>query len=244
MQIGTTNTCGMYNHQPPAMGYTQAPYSQQDRTQAAAGGMEISAIGSLLSSMQSSDSATNNEFREFGNTLKTALDTGSFDANSLAESAPDAIKSAAEELGIDLASGLETMLSNRPSRPSEGRPAMPPMGGIGPQGPMGGRPPASAEMDSFMDTLVSAVEAGGTDAAALASDAPEELQTIASQLGIDITQLVEDMATGIEKHGDPRENSHRPPPPLNQQGLTNYTAETSNSTNITLTDVLGGLLTS
>lgn len=193
--------------------------------------------------MMGMDSSSKAEMRDFHDTVKAAMDSGEFDAEALAAEAPQALKDAAEAQGTDVASMLEGL----PERMEEMASMGPPPGGMGgPQGGMqmggmsemgvmGGMPPMgpppgggmggpSAEMESFMDTLVEASDSEEVDIEALIEAAPEEVEAMAAELGMDVEALVSDMLSRVEENGDPREQSPRDQM-RNQQGMEAYSAQ-------------------
>ncbi len=67
-----------------------------------------------------------------------------------------------------------------------------------------------AEMDAFRDTVMSALENGTFDAAALAEEAPESMAEFADENGMDLEKMVEGMAKGPKG----KEGAPPPPPPM------------------------------
>lgn len=65
------------------------------------------------------------------------------------------------------------------------------------------------EMESFRQTLTESVENGSFDAATLAEDAPEALVEFAEENGLELTDMLQEMADGIEAAN----NTYAPPPP-------------------------------
>jgi hypothetical protein len=64
-----------------------------------------------------------------------------------------------------------------------------------------------AEMEAFRKEMEEAVASGSFDAAAMAEEAPEAFQTWAEENGIDLSDMLGDMASRME------ENGGAPPPP-------------------------------
>ena len=64
------------------------------------------------------------------------------------------------------------------------------------------------EADDFRDTVLAAMESGDFDAAALAEEAPESLVALAEETGMDLEELVNEIASGTPP----------PPPPGGEQG--------------------------
>lgn len=192
---------------------------------------DISAGFSGAGMMMGMDSSSQAEMSDFHDTVMSAIESGKFDAEALAEEAPQALKDLAESQGEDLA----TMLEQMPQKMQE-MGAMGQMGGMPPP-PPGGMGQPSEEMDSFLDSIVEAVESGETDIATLLEEAPEELQAMAANLGTDVESLIEDMTGRIEEHGDPRE---RDPSTQrhNQQGLAAYAEQMTGDTTSAFMDAL------
>ena len=82
-------------------------------------GANISPMGKMLSTMSEEDRA---EMQAFHEEMKEAVESGTFDAAEMAENAPEALKTFAEENGID----LEEMLTDMAER--GGPPPTPPIG--------------------------------------------------------------------------------------------------------------------
>ena len=84
-----------------------------------------------------------------------------------------------------------------------------------------------AEIKTFHDEIMSAVKDGTFDASEMAADAPESLTALSEETGIDLEQMIEDMASGPQgKRGAP------PPPPMymsNGEGLSFYNEEDTSS---------------
>ena len=67
-----------------------------------------------------------------------------------------------------------------------------------------------AEIKAFHDEIMSAVKDGTFDASEMAANAPESLTALSEETGIDLEQMIEDMASGPQvKRGAPP-----PPPPM------------------------------
>lgn len=175
--------------------------------------------------MMGMDSSSRSEMKDFHDTVKAVMESGEFDAEALAEEAPQALKNMAEAQGTDVASILEGLPARMESMgPADGMQRMmggqPPMGGM----QMGGMGGPSEAMDSFIDTLLEASESDDTDLSSLAEIAPEEVEAMAAELGVSVEDLVSDMLSRAEENGDPREQG-RPPQTPNQQGLEAYAAQ-------------------
>lgn len=172
------------------------------------------------------DSESRAEMEAFHETVMAAIDSGEFDAEALAEEAPQALKDLAEAQGTDVASMLEGLPEKMESMASMAGGMSGPHGGMPPMGPPpgGGMGAPSEEMESFMDTMVTAVESGETDLESLVEAAPEEIEAMAADLGMEVEDLVSDMLSRIEENGDPRDQA--PPSHMrNQEGMDAYAAQ-------------------
>lgn len=239
MQIGITGLSSGFGNQSMPIRQSQGSRELQGIQAPTQEKPEISAAGRMLSEMPQMDSETRTEMTEFGDAIKTAIDSGTFDAAALAEQAPEALKNFAEEQGFDLTAMLEQVEDKAAEQSSgEFQAAMGEMGGMqGPRpghgpGPGGGKPEASEEMDSYLDEILAALDEEETDLTTLVENAPEEVQAMASAAGISVEEMVEEMAAGISENGDPREKGNRPPPPAaNQQGIDAYAAQLGDTEN-------------
>lgn len=239
MQIGITGLSSGFGNQSMPVRQSQGSRELQGMPTPTQEKPEISTAGRMLSEMPQMDSETRTEMIEFGNAIKTAINSGTFDAAVLAEQAPEALKNIAEEQGFDLTAMLEQVEEKAAEQSSgEFQTSMEEMGGM--QGPRpghgpghgGGKPEPSEEMDSYLDEILAAIDEEDTDIATLAENAPEEVQAMASEAGITVEEMVEEMASGILENGDPREKGNRPPPPAaNQQGIDAYTAQLGDTEN-------------
>ena len=75
--------------------------------------MDISKIGKFRNTVSQLSDEEKEEMRAFREEMMDAVKNGTFDASEMAANAPDALKSFAEENGID----LETMLEDQASAP-------------------------------------------------------------------------------------------------------------------------------
>ena len=78
---------------------------------------EISQLGQLFKAVEETGESAQSELKQFHESLFEALQSGNFDAESLAESASDTIKEIAEAAGIDLTQALTEFETNAPQGP-------------------------------------------------------------------------------------------------------------------------------
>jgi hypothetical protein len=172
--------------------------------------VQLSSLGTILSSVKDSGSAESSEVKSFFDQLITSINSGdSIDATALAESSPEWLKEAAEETGVDLTSALQEFIDNAPTdagmRAGMGRP---------PQGP----PPEmmdtqlgqllqSAEesgttdedgISSFLDTLKEAIDSGSVDTASLAENAPDWLKASADESGLNLEDVLNEFISNLQ----------------------------------------------
>lgn len=84
---------------------------------------DISPLGKLFSKMEQLEESAQSDLKQFHESVLESLKKGQFDAQALADNAPDSVKQAAEDAGIDLYSALKDMSENLPPAPP------PPAGG-------------------------------------------------------------------------------------------------------------------
>ncbi len=73
--------------------------------------METTQMGSLLSSLSEMDEDTASSIQDFGEKVAESIRSGTFDAEALAESAPEELIQLAEEQGIDLSEALAELFT-------------------------------------------------------------------------------------------------------------------------------------
>jgi len=94
--------------------------------------LSVTDMGSLLSETSSLTEEEQEEVKEWFAEVMGSIKSGNYDAEALAESAPEALKNLAAEEGIDLAGAItETADTLEQLKPPEGPPPMMAMGGGG-----------------------------------------------------------------------------------------------------------------
>ena len=189
---------------------------------------QFSLIGQLVSTAKS-QGASDEDLEAFRIKIMDAIKNGNFNAEALAQEAPDALKQAAEETGIDLTSALESMAEQVESRQAMRMPPPPP-------------PPAEDEsqeesedtaaaseimelvdaaraagaseedLEEFREIIMEAIQRGNFDAEALAAQAPDALKDAAKTNDIDLASALQSMAEDMES----RRGMVPPPPPPQQ----------------------------
>lgn len=181
--------------------------------------IDISFTGKLMNSISQMSDEEKTEMETFRQELTEAVQSGNFDAETMAASAPDALSDFAEENGLDLTQMIQKMadgLENNAGIYGPPPPSHPELG-------MGGPQPSSltdltddekAALQSFMEELSSSVEDGSFDAETTAASAPDTLSSLAEENGIELTELIQSLADKIED----AENTPPPPPPPMMDG--------------------------
>ncbi len=159
---------------------------------------EMSVIGQFFSNIHSELSEEEkSEVKEFLGKLRDSVSNGTFDAAALAEEAPDSLKALAEQEGINLEDLLNT-LSQGPPRMKRGgkmmnsqfdHPFMTIMSELSPEN--------RAEVRDFFSTAKSDIASGNFDIESLIGQAPQSLLDIAELKGIDLNDLLTNMAAGF-----------------------------------------------
>ncbi|MCU4676950.1 hypothetical protein N7931_15050 [Catenovulum sp. 2E275] len=189
----------------------------------------ISAIGQFASQLSEEETS---ELQSFFDSVQQAKEDGTFDAEALAEDAPQALQDLASELDLDLTSLLENTQSQSD---------MPPP----PQGQMGQMPPpppanenesdeestTDSELSDMMDfkaLFEDSVASGEYDLAALAEQAPDGLNQMASDMGLSTEELLTDMANRLESG----EEAMLPPPPKGREMMQAYGEQSKSNSGI------------
>ena len=208
--------------------------------------VQISSIGTLMSAVSQMSGEDKSSIKSFMDEIKEATETGSFDASGMAEEAPEALQEYAEENGIDLTELVQDLSDASQNSGVYGPPPPPP--------PMMSDTSSTSdttststldlssieelsndeksELQSFMETLKSSVEDGTFDADTLAASAPDALTTLAEENGMDVTDLVQELADDVK---------NAPPPPPMMMGMAGDGSDfsglfsTTNSTDETST---------
>ncbi len=174
--------------------------------------VSISCAGKLMETFAGMSENDKQEMDDFRETMMDVIKSGSFDAETMAENAPEQLKSFAEENGID----LEEMLTAMPKR------------GLPPQGPSPRMSEATdiemmdmlssmseedlEELQEFYEEMMESVRSRTFDAAETAETAPEQLKTFAEENDINL----EEMLTAQVEHGRPPQG----PPPQGAAPMT------------------------
>jgi hypothetical protein len=194
---------------PPTQGIGQNSQSVSGSTEQ----IDISMPGKLMNAISQMSDKEKAKMETFRQELKDAVENGTFDAETMAASAPDALASFAEENGIELTQMLQNMadgLANNEGVYGPPPPPPPMMSG------MSGLDLSSLEdlnddekggIRSFLEDLTSSVQDGTFDAETLAASAPDALANLAKENGIELTELIQNLADEIEKAGNA-------PPPM------------------------------
>ncbi len=180
--------------------------------------LDISMFGKLRSAISGMSDEEKEEVQSFHAAMMEAVQNGTFDAAEMASSAPDALKSFAEENGIDLEAMLEKDAAMMKSGPPPGPPPMM-AGGLG-EAASGMSDEEEEELMSFVEEMMKSVEDGTFDAAEMASSAPESLKSYAEENGIDLESALEDQAAMMEKMA--AQGPPPPPPPSQMYGSDGY----------------------
>lgn len=213
--------------------------------------LQISTVGNFMNAVSQMSSSDQSSIKSFMDDLVSSVQDGSFDASTIASSAPSALSSYAEENGIDLTQLVQDLADGAGH------------GGPGVYGPPPPPPPVmpestgdadatgvtnldlsslenlsssdKSELKTFLTELAASVEDGTFDASTMASEAPDSLTSLAEENGIDLTQLVQDLADGIE-NGKNAPPPPPPPPPLMPVDASS-TSGTSSSSNLNISSL-------
>ena len=173
--------------------------------------LDISRDGKMMNAVSQMDEDEMAEMRTFHQEMMEAMADGTFDASEMAAEAPDSLVSFAEENGIDLTQMIEDMASKMEQ--TKGAPPPPP--------PMMSEESGSSlledlteddleELEAFKMEIVDSLMNGTFNASDLVSNAPDALATFAEENDIDLTQMIEDIASGPERKG----GAPHPPRPM------------------------------
>lgn len=165
--------------------------------------MDISGSGKIMNAISQMSEEEKSEIRAFHEEMMEAAKDGTFDASEMAANAPESLVELSEETGFD----LEQMIENMASGPQGKRGAPPP-----PPPMMGAQDESQlseeeiSKMEEFRETVINSISDGTFDASELASETPESMLQFAEENGLDLEQMIEEMAQGPK--GPP------PPPPM------------------------------
>ncbi|MBN1850579.1 MAG: hypothetical protein JW932_18565 [Deltaproteobacteria bacterium] len=166
--------------------------------------IDISMIGKFRNVVSQLSDDKKEEMRTFHEQMLAAIQNGTFDASEMAANAPDALKSFAEENGIDLETMLEEQASMMENQPiGMGPPPPMPFGGAGDLVSQLSDD-EKEEMHTFHEEMMEAVKDGTFDASEMAANAPDALKSFAEENGIDLETLLEEQVSAPP-----------PPPPSN-----------------------------
>ena len=185
--------------------------------------LDISQTGKMMNAISLMDEEEMAEMRSFHQKIMEAMEDGTFDASQMAAEAPDSLVAFAEENGVDLTQMIEDMASGM-ERMKGAPPPPPPMMSEGGGGSLLDdlTEEELAELEAFKEEIVESLMNGTFDASELAANAPDALTAFAEENDIDLTQMIEDMASGPGRNGGPPP----PPPPImygaNGSGISSY----------------------
>ncbi len=161
---------------------------------------ELSTLGKMLSIIHADFSeAEQSEVKEFLGKLHNSIANGSIDAATLAEQAPDSLKTLAEEEGLNIESLLNS-LSKMPPPPNMQRSGMMMSSEFGQffskiESELGEEDIAAIK--NFFDSARSEFISGSLDIDALIGKAPQLLLDISESMNIDINSLLNDMLSKL-----------------------------------------------
>jgi|GEM_PF-3287355 N-acetylglucosamine kinase-like BadF-type ATPase len=187
---------------------------------------QFSLIGQLVSTAKA-QGASDEDLEAFRIKIMEAIKNGNFDAVAMAQEAPDALKQASEETGIDLSSALESMAEEVKSRQGMMMPPPPPppAGDESDEDSEDSTTTASEimelvdaaraagasdeELEEFREMIMGAIQSGHFDAKTLAAQASDALKQAAEANGIDLSSALQSMSDDFEA----RRGMVPPPPP-------------------------------
>jgi hypothetical protein len=137
----------------------------------------------------------------FRDSILEAVESGEYDAEELAASAPDSLVALAEETGIDLEELVDEIASM-----AEQAPPPPPSGMMPPSSALSLTEDELEEADAYRESLIEAMESGEFDAETLAESAPDAVVAMAEEAGMTVEEFITQVAEGDE-------NGNMPPPP-------------------------------
>jgi hypothetical protein len=192
--------------------------------------LQISSAGNFMNAVSQMSSSDQASIKSFMDDLVSSVKDGTFDASTVASSAPSALSSYAEASGIDLTQLVQD-LANGAGHGGPGVYGPPPpltTGDMSMASSVSDAASASGassldlsslenlsssdktDLQSFLKELTTSIKDGTFDASSMASSAPDALKSLAEENGIDLAQLTQDLADGIEKG----KNGPPPPPPM------------------------------
>lgn len=170
-------------------------------TQSTSNDVSVSNIGQLLSAFSSMSEEDKTDADSFRDSILEAVESGEYDAEELAASAPDSLVALAEETGIDLEELVDEIASM-----AEQAPPPPPSGMMPPNSALSLTEDELEEADAYRESLIEAMESGEFDAETLAESAPDAVVAMAEEAGMTVEEFITQVAEGDE-------NGNMPPPP-------------------------------
>ena len=170
-------------------------------TQSTSNDVSVSNIGQLLSAFSSMSEEDKTDADSFRDSILEAVESGEYDAEELAASAPDSLVALAEETGIDLEEWVDEIASM-----AEQAPPPPPSGMMPPSSALSLTEDELEEADAYRESLIEAMESGEFDAETLAESAPDAVVAMAEEAGMTVEEFITQVAEGDE-------NGNMPPPP-------------------------------
>ena len=170
-------------------------------TQSTSNDVSVSNIGQLLSAFSSMSEEDKTDADSFRDSILEAVESGEYDAEELAASAPDSLVALAEETGIDLEELVDEIASM-----AEQAPPPPPSGMMPPSSALSLTEDELEEADAYRESLIEAMESGEFDAETLAESAPDTVVAMAEEAGMTVEEFITQVAEGDE-------NGNMPPPP-------------------------------
>ncbi len=170
--------------------------------------IELSGLGQIMGSVKSSGEVSEAEVKTFFDGLHQAIKSGSVDAASIAEDAPEWLTSAADEAGINLETAITEFIENGPPGPK------------GHYGPPPGPPPElsgtmmdeifqsaeeSEDVDkddirTFMDSIRDSLQSGSADLASIVENAPEWLKSASEESGMDLNAVMDEFLNRFQQN--------------------------------------------
>ena len=206
-------------------------------TQSTSNDVSVSNIGQLLSAFSSMSEEDKTDADSFRDSILEAVESGEYDAEELAASAPDSLVALAEETGIDLEELVDEIASM-----AEQAPPPPPSGMMPPNSALSLTEDEFEEADAYRESLIEAMERGEFDAETLAESAPDAVVAMAEEAGMTVEEFITQVAEGDE-------NGNMPPPPPSANSsataaLNMYTDIQSSANESTPANVLSQLFSS
>lgn len=207
-------------------------------TQSTSNDVSVSNIGQLLSAFSSMSEEDKTDADSFRDSILEAVESGEYDAEELAASAPDSLVALAEETGIDLEELVDEIASM-----AEQAPPPPPSGMMPPDSALSLTEDELEEADAYRESLIEAMESGEFDAETLAESAPDAVVAMAEEAGMTVEEFITQVA-----EGDENGNMPPPPPPSTNSSATAalnmYTDIQSSANESTPANVLSQLFSS